>query len=144
MANLTSQLYEALATVLAEVEAWPGVNQDPNAAYPLVTYNAVGDSDAITNGAKSFSSETESFVIQVSVFDDQQDITRLIQTQASVEALMKDRTAWEATNADVISCKYVGGYGPVYVGSQKYWMYHKTFKITLGKDAGESDIESGS
>lgn len=138
--NLTQQLFDALPVILEPVGAKLGLNSDPLATYPIVTYNLITQSAAAGNANRAFDSEAETFTVQVTVFDDDDQLLDLIQTQAEAEGLLKDRSAWEALDIGFVGCTYAGGFGPVYNDTERYWQYSKDFVITLAKAKGEADV----
>jgi hypothetical protein len=136
--NLTEQLLEAMPIVLEEFGAWLGINQDPNAAYPIVTYSIVADT--VVGDAGSFDSVSETFLVQVAVYDDEASCERLATTQAEVEAAMLDVSKYAGYG--LVEVRYIGGRGPVYLGADKNWQYLKMFRVVLARDRVEPDPES--
>lgn len=130
--NLTENLLENLPVVLASVGGCLGLNSDPNVAFPIVTYNLIAQSQTKDTGYKAFDSDIEVFRIQVSVFDDDAELVGLIQTQSAVEACLADKSLW--VNVNLISCRYLGGFGPTYLGGQKYWQFVKDYSLVLAKN----------
>lgn len=141
MANLTLQLFEALPIVLADVGAYLGVNSDPNRAYPLVSYSMISQSKATDNGLNSFDTSAEQFRVQVSIYDNDQELEGLLQTLASVTEAMKIEN-WSETGITPVQVKRIGGYGPTYIGNEKYWMMVTDFLVVLAKDRSEAETEN--
>jgi hypothetical protein len=126
--NLTTEIFTKLNLILSDFNAYLGTAPF-TAAYPVVTFNMIASS-TVDTVSPAFGDETESFRIQVSIFDDQEDCVRLIQTQAEIEEALKAGD-WGDCKVRV---KRLGSYGPVYIDQEKYWQFSKDYEITLCKE----------
>lgn len=129
--NLTEAFWQEIGTVLNEVE---GVDNYPHtvpvyAALPCIVYNMIASSKANQNGP-SFDSDTETFMVQVSVYNNDLDDSDLYSIQAQIESVITDRSNWTIGLLDAV---YVGGSGPIIDEVKGYRRYDKTFLITVGK-----------
>jgi len=126
--NLTTEVFTRLNTILSDFNGYLGTAPF-TAAYPVVTYNMIASSTVDTVQA-AFGDETESFRIQISVFDDQEDCVRLIEQQAAIEEALKTGD-WGGCK---IRVKRLGSYGPVEIADERYWQFSKDYEITLAKE----------
>ena len=126
--NLTSEVFTRLNSVLSEQGAY--LNSAPfTAAYPSVVFSLPSQS-TVNKQLASIGHETESFPIQISIFDDQ-DGERIFETQTAIEDAMRNGN-WGSYKAKIQKQGTIGPY-EVEDGNSKYWQLVLTYEITLEK-----------
>lgn len=110
-------------------QAMPGAwyaSAGPNSAYPKSVYAFVDPST--TADARSFDTDTETFTVQLSAFDDVNGGSRLL------EALQDLRESLEAmADTNVVSITHSGGTGPIYIDSEREWRVTADYVIVMAK-----------
>lgn len=98
----------------------------PLASYPMTVFSFPSQSSGNLE-AMSFEEDTETFRVQVAVFDDQSDGIRIIRQLSSIDEGIKALR----TSPGVVRVKYAGGTGPSYLNTDKEWRCTSDFLITM-------------
>jgi len=121
-----------LMTLITAVLADPGISYGvaaPNAAYPLLTYAFVTQSQGNVD-APSFSADTETFVVQVSAFDDETDGVRLLALMDTADLAILSLRG----NAAITRITYSGGTGPSFLETQHEFRMTADYRFVLGRE----------
>ena len=118
-------LMELITAALADYDGYFGL-ADPNSAYPMTVFSFPSDSAGNAEAA-SFGGDTETFRVQIAVFDDQADGMRLIQ---QMDTINDDVVALRSEDG-VVRVKYAGGSGPSYLDTDREWRCTADYLITM-------------
>ena len=125
--SLKSDLMTLITTALST----PGVSYNvaaPNAAYPLLTYSFVGNSQGNVDGP-SFGADVETLVVQISAFDDATTGVRLLALMDTADSAILGMRS----NTAITRITFDGGTGPTYLESQKEFRCTADYRFVLGR-----------
>lgn len=99
---------------------------DPNTEYPICVFDFPSQSSGNLEGA-NFEHDTETFRVQVSVFDDQSDCMRMLEQMSNLHS----NVLLLRSNEGVLRLKYVGGTGPNFIDTEREWRCTADYMVTM-------------
>jgi len=118
-------LMALITTALADYDAYFNL-AGPMASYPMTICTFPTGSSG-NQEAACFGNDTETFRVQVAIFDDRSDGIRLIQQAGQITEGIKALR----TSDGVVRVKYVGGTGPTFLNTDREWRVTSDFLITM-------------
>ena len=98
----------------------------PYSLYPCMSYNVINSN---TTRMPSFSSRSETFQVQFSVFDDNASGTDLIDVDEELESALTNSIGHSSNHFQEVSKQSM--IGPRYLQDQKYWQLISLYNITI-------------